>query len=79
MSDDTSPDPEPGAIPPPQPPREGGPQETPPAEGGTSFTGPDESHNPGRGWAKAPLAALFVVVLLVALFFAFYGLELSRS
>ncbi|OEJ97583.1 DUF6480 family protein [Streptomyces thermolilacinus] len=46
------------------------PGETPPGEGGLSGAGPRETHNPPTGWAKAPLAMILVVVVLVAALFA---------
>ncbi|WP_189530405.1 DUF6480 family protein [Streptomyces roseolilacinus] len=46
------------------------PGETPPAEGSTPGAGPRETHNPTTGWAKAPLAMILVVVVLVAALFA---------
>lgn len=48
--------------------------DTPPAEGSTSEAGPRETHNPTKGWAKGPVLALLVVVILVAAFFLVYGL-----
>ncbi|MER6067002.1 MULTISPECIES: DUF6480 family protein [unclassified Streptomyces] len=52
------------------------PGETPPAESSMPEAGPRETHNPTRGWAKAPLTLILVVVALVALFFLVYALVL---
>ena len=52
------------------------PGETPPAESSMPGAGPRETHNPPRGWAKAPLTLILVVVVLVALFFLVYALML---
>lgn len=38
--------------------------------GGTPGAGPRETHGPSAGWAKAPLAVILVVVVLVAALFA---------
>ncbi|WP_149182183.1 DUF6480 family protein [Streptomyces sp. TRM49041] len=46
------------------------PGETPPAESSLPGAGPEETHNPPKGWAKAPLALILTVVLLVAALFA---------
>ncbi|MGC5342961.1 DUF6480 family protein [Streptomyces sp. DT24] len=46
--------------------------DTPPAEGSMSETGP--RHEPTKGWAKGPLIAILVVVVLVAAFFLFFAL-----
>lgn len=51
------------------------PGETPPAESSTSSRS-DPYQPPTRGWAKGPLAAISVVVLLVAAFFLAYALVL---
>lgn len=41
--------------------------ETPPAESSMPEAGPQDTlYNPTTGWAKAPLALIFVVVLLIA-------------
>ncbi|CAM5287206.1 hypothetical protein Sgou_57340 [Streptomyces gougerotii] len=50
------------------------PQETPPAEDGVGGTGPRETHNPTKGWAAGPLAAIVIVSVLVALFFLAYAI-----
>ncbi|WP_369687776.1 DUF6480 family protein [Streptomyces somaliensis] len=42
------------------------PGDTPPAEGSTSGAGPQETHNPPTGWAKAPLAIILLLVVLIA-------------
>ncbi|MFC5633006.1 DUF6480 family protein [Streptomyces bullii] len=76
MSQHVSPDPEPerssglepgGGVP---------PGETPPAESSMPEAGPRETHNPPKGWAKAPLALILVVTVLVAAFFLAYALVL---
>ena len=38
--------------------------------------GPRETHNPAKGWAKGPLAAILLVVVLVAAFFLVYAIIL---
>ncbi|TQK42377.1 hypothetical protein FBY35_3775 [Streptomyces sp. SLBN-118] len=49
--------------------------ETPPAESSTSSgAGPRETRT--RGWAKGPMAAIAVLVLLIAAFFLVYALVL---
>lgn len=72
----TNPDPEPerttglepgGGVP---------PGETPPAESSLPEAGPREVHNPTKGWAKAPLAVILVVTVLVAAFFLAFALVL---
>jgi hypothetical protein len=76
MSQHISPDPEPerstglepgGGVP---------PGETPPAESSMPEAGPLERHNPPKGWAKAPLALILGLVVLVAAFFLVYALIL---
>ncbi|MEU2503167.1 DUF6480 family protein [Streptomyces sp. NPDC007863] len=54
------------------------PGETPPAESGTgTATGP---YRPlSRGWTKGPLIALWVVVVLCALFFLVYAIVLATG
>ncbi|WP_128979219.1 DUF6480 family protein [Streptomyces roseicoloratus] len=52
------------------------PGETPPAETGTS-TGTGPHRRPTRGWAGGPLFLVLLVVLVVALFFAAYGIVLA--
>lgn len=52
------------------------PGETPPAESSLPEAGPRETHNPPKGWAKAPLALILVLVALVAAFFLVYALVL---
>lgn len=73
----TNPDPEPerttglepgGGVP---------PGETPPAESSLPAAGPRETHNPTRGWAKAPLALILLLVVLVAAFFLVYAIVLA--
>jgi hypothetical protein len=51
------------------------PGETPPAEDGISGTLPrDTEYNPPRGWAKAPLAIILLLVLLFAAGFIGYAI-----
>ncbi|CAM5599187.1 putative protein OS=Streptomyces griseomycini OX=66895 GN=FHS37_003570 PE=4 SV=1 [Streptomyces griseomycini] len=38
--------------------------------------GPQETHNPPKGWAKAPLTLILVLVALIAAFFLAYALVL---
>ncbi|MET9803179.1 DUF6480 family protein [Streptomyces sp. NPDC006368] len=45
------------------------PGETPPAESSMSGALPRETHNPPTGWAKAPLAIILLIVVLVAALF----------
>ncbi|CAL9367299.1 hypothetical protein SUDANB15_00779 [Streptomyces sp. enrichment culture] len=52
------------------------PGETPPAESSMPEAGPQETHNPPKGWAKAPLALILVLVALIAAFFLAYALVL---
>ncbi|MEV7992856.1 DUF6480 family protein [Streptomyces sp. NPDC086077] len=72
----TNPDPEPerstglepgGGVP---------PGETPPAESSMPGALPRDTHNPTKGWAKAPLTLILVLVVLVAAFFLVYSLVL---
>ncbi|WP_367325465.1 DUF6480 family protein [Streptomyces sp. HUAS ZL42] len=72
----TNPDPEPerttglepgGGVP---------PGETPPAESSLPETGPRETHNPPKGWAKAPLTIILVLAVLCAAFFLAFALIL---
>jgi hypothetical protein len=42
------------------------PGETPPAESSMPEAGPRETHNPTKGWAKAPLALILILVVVVA-------------
>ncbi|MFV0131385.1 DUF6480 family protein [Streptomyces sp. HMX112] len=46
------------------------PGETPPDESSMSGAGPQETHNPTTGWAKAPLAVILLISVLVAALFA---------
>jgi hypothetical protein len=77
MSQHISPDPEPerstglepgGGVP---------PGETPPAESSMPEAGPREVHNPTKGWAKAPLTLILLLVVLVAAFFLAYAVMLA--
>lgn len=52
------------------------PGETPPAESSMSGAGPQETHNPPKGWAKAPLTLILVLAVVVAAFFLVYALVL---
>ncbi|MCG7208658.1 MULTISPECIES: DUF6480 family protein [Streptomyces] len=52
------------------------PGETPPAESSLPGAGPQETHNPTKGWAKAPLTLILLLVALVAAFFLVYALVL---
>ncbi|WP_236243745.1 DUF6480 family protein [Streptomyces sp. CC228A] len=54
------------------------PGETPPAESSMPEAGPYESHNPTKGWAKAPLAGILLVVLLVAAGLAAMAVAIAR-
>lgn len=50
--------------------------EASPAEGSMSGAGPQETYNPFKGWARAPLTLILVLVVLVAAFFLAYALVL---
>ncbi|MFD2691903.1 DUF6480 family protein [Streptomyces phyllanthi] len=52
------------------------PGETPPAESSMPGAGPQETHNPPKGWGKAPLALILVLAVLIAAFFLAYALIL---
>ncbi|MFG2718523.1 DUF6480 family protein [Streptomyces sp. NPDC048416] len=54
------------------------PGETPPAESSMSGAGPRETHNPTKGWAKAPLAVIIGLAVVVAGFFLAYAIILLR-
>ncbi|MCK8679257.1 MULTISPECIES: DUF6480 family protein [Streptomyces] len=54
------------------------PGETPPAESSMPGAGPRETHNPTSGWAKAPLALILLLALLVAGLFAAMALIIAR-
>ena len=64
--DGTNQDPDPGRTAGLEPGGEVPPGETPPVEGSTSESGPEETHNPARGWAVAPLVLILLVVALLA-------------
>jgi hypothetical protein len=66
-----SPDPEPERTPGLEP--GGG---VPPAESSMPETLPRETHNPTKGWAKAPMAVIIIVTVLIAAFFLAYALVL---
>ncbi len=71
-----SPDPEPERTPGLEPGGGVPPGETPPAESSMPEAGPQERHNPPKGWAKAPLTLIIVLVALIAAFFLAYALVL---
>ncbi|MFE5400020.1 DUF6480 family protein [Streptomyces sp. NPDC056580] len=52
------------------------PGETPPAESSMPEAGPRETHSTARGWGKAPLTLILVLVVLIAAFFLAYALTL---
>ncbi|GAA2238264.1 hypothetical protein GCM10010360_74670 [Streptomyces nogalater] len=52
------------------------PGETPPAESSMPEAGPRETHNPPKGWGKAPLTVILILVILIAAFFLAYALAL---
>jgi hypothetical protein len=52
------------------------PGETPPAESSMPEAAPQEVHNPAKGWAKAPLTIILVLVVLIAAFFLAYALAM---
>nr|WP_199836062.1 DUF6480 family protein [Streptomyces sp. TP-A0356] len=52
------------------------PGETPPAESGIEDAVPQVEYQRTRGWAKAPLAIIMILVVLVAGFFLAYALSL---
>ncbi|GHH45657.1 DUF6480 family protein [Streptomyces candidus] len=52
------------------------PGETPPAESSMPGAGPQETHNPPKGWAKAPLALIIGLAVVVAGFFLAYAIVL---
>ncbi|MBC9730674.1 DUF6480 family protein [Streptomyces sp. TRM68367] len=52
------------------------PGETPPAESSLPESGPRETHNPPKGWAKAPLTLILLLAALIAAFFLAYALVL---
>ncbi|MFH8519890.1 DUF6480 family protein [Streptomyces gelaticus] len=67
-----NPDPDPRSTPGLEPGGGVPPGETPPAESSLSEAGP--RHEPPRGWARGPLIAILVVVVLVAAFFLVYAI-----
>ncbi len=81
---DPTPDPKRAPNPDPEPERTPGlepgggvpPGETPPAESSMPGAGPRETYNPPKGWAKAPLALILVLVALIAAFFLVYAIIL---
>jgi hypothetical protein len=52
------------------------PGETPPAESSMPEAGPQETHNPTKGWAKAPLALILLLVVLIAVGFLAFAIVL---
>ncbi|MFF8863861.1 MULTISPECIES: DUF6480 family protein [unclassified Streptomyces] len=52
------------------------PGETPPAESSMPEAGPREPQARSRGWAKAPMTLILVLVALIAAFFLVYALVL---
>ncbi|MEU0603530.1 DUF6480 family protein [Streptomyces sp. NPDC006393] len=52
------------------------PGETPPAESSMPEAGPRQPDSTSRGWAKAPLAVIIVLVLVLAFGFLAYALGL---
>lgn len=68
---DQDPDPDPRRTPGLEPGGQVPPGETPPAEGSTPGAGPEETHNPVKGWSRAPMVLLgLVVAVFVAYFIA---------
>lgn len=51
------------------------PGETPPGEDSTAGAGPDEHHNPAKGWTKAPVLVLAVLVALFLVYFLARAVE----
>ncbi|MGW0080828.1 DUF6480 family protein [Streptomyces sp. NPDC003393] len=52
------------------------PGETPPAESSMPEAGPRQPDSTSRGWAKAPLAVILLLVLVLAFGFLAYALGL---
>ncbi|MEU3856769.1 DUF6480 family protein [Streptomyces sp. NPDC028722] len=52
------------------------PGETPPAESSMPEAGPRQPDVRRRGWAKAPLTLILLLVVLIAAFFLVYALVL---
>ncbi|MFJ9904560.1 DUF6480 family protein [Streptomyces sp. NPDC101152] len=52
------------------------PGETPPAESSMPEAGPRETHNPTKGWAKAPLALILILVVVIAAGFLAFALTM---
>ncbi|MBC2864772.1 DUF6480 family protein [Streptomyces mexicanus] len=71
-----NPDPEPDRTPGLEPGGGVPPGETPPAESSMPEAGPREPEATTRGWAKAPLTIILVLVLVVAVGFLTYALAL---
>jgi hypothetical protein len=71
-----NPDPDPADTPGLEPGGGVPPGETPPGESSMSGAGPQETYNPGKGWAKGPIVAILLVVLVCVAFFLAYALAL---
>jgi hypothetical protein len=52
------------------------PGETPPAESSMPEAGPRQPYSTSRGWAKAPLTIILILVLVIAVGFLAYALGL---
>ncbi|MCX4703519.1 DUF6480 family protein [Streptomyces sp. NBC_01352] len=72
----TNPDPDPDRTPGLEPGGGVPPGETPPAESSMPEAGPQETHNPPKGWAKAPLTLILGLAVLIAAFFLVYAIVL---
>ncbi|OEV05441.1 DUF6480 family protein [Streptomyces nanshensis] len=71
------PDPDdPGHVPGLEPGGQVPPGETPPGEDSTAGAGPDERHNPAKGWSKAPVIVLAVIVAVFLVYFLAWAIEL---
>lgn len=52
------------------------PGETPPGEDSTAGAGPRDTQNPSRGWAKAPMVILTLVVACFVVYFLVWAVKL---